>query len=122
MMWTTNFSRPADVRALRHHVVDQLHGEGVAAADDVTLMVSELVTNALVHATDPRSLAIEVTPEAVIVEVSDGSHVVPVVRAVDPNRLGGNGMRIVHELSSAWGVDVTSAGKTVWFRQDRGDS
>ena len=120
-MWTAMFSRRSDVSVVRQAAGREFQSHGFVDDDDLILMLSELVTNAVVHGTAPRSIAIEVTAAEVTVKVSDASPVLPQVRQPEPLALGGNGMRIIDQLASAWGVDLTSGGKTVWIRHDRTD-
>ncbi len=121
-MWTAVFSRPSDASAVRRAAGLLLEEQSVPEADDVVLVVSELVTNAVLHGSAPRSIAIDITPIDVVVEVSDASSAVPVVRDADLLCAGGNGMRIVDRLATSWGVEQNPVGKTVWFRLDRSDA
>jgi len=81
--------------------------------DDAALMVSELVTNALVHGIGTISLRLDVETGAVRIEVSDEGNVA-FVPSPTPGAHGGWGLRIVDQLADDWGV---LAGSTkVWFR------
>jgi hypothetical protein len=91
-------------------------GERLMRAEDVLLMVSELVTNACLHAGGPHELLLRRLGPVLRVEVSDGSQQSPVLRTVrDPALPGGHGLRVVDRLSLAWGSVPTSWGKTVWL-------
>jgi anti-sigma regulatory factor (Ser/Thr protein kinase) len=84
--------------------------------DDLLLCLSEVVTNAVLHAGPP----IEVTggvvgSKKVRVEVSDGSKVTPIQRHPPHSSPTGRGLNLLDRLTSAWGVDITNTGKTVWF-------
>ncbi len=84
--------------------------------NDAIVVVSELVTNALVHGRPPRTLHVHMAPDTIVIEVSDGS---PVPAAtVDPTgRVGGQGLRIVEALCERWGSSSNPdgmAGKHVW--------
>ncbi|MFD3517074.1 ATP-binding protein [Streptomyces sp. NPDC058657] len=92
-----------------------------AAAEDVLLVVSELVTNACLHAEGPDGLRIACDGKVLRLEVTDRSVGEPTPR--DPHqagRPGGHGMFIVQRLCLDWGVakvtddDGKSTGKTVW--------
>ena len=86
---------------------------GCSNIDDVVLVFSELVTNALVHtAAATSTTVITHLPPGVSVAVHDGSPIGPDVR-FDPGP-GGFGLRIVSELSDSWGWDLTASGKVVW--------
>lgn len=88
-----------------------------AAAEDVLLVVSELVTNACLHAEGPEEIRIGCTPKALRVEVVDGGAGQPAPRTPHrAGRPGGHGMFIVQRLCLDWGVVRVPGepGKTVW--------
>lgn len=91
--------------------VDRRYGVLVAS--------SELLTNALVHARPPVAVRVVVTPTSVEVRVSDEDPRLPTLRAADPHRIGGHGLRLVEAMADAWGTAPTpEGGKEVWFRFD----
>jgi serine/threonine-protein kinase RsbW len=104
--------RKAAVRALGRRL-DQ------RTLQDVELLVSELVTNALRHG-EPRAdgtiaLRLEVVDENVRVVVEDGGNHFRWERvSVDEERLGGYGLQLVDRLASSWGVSEDGT-KAVWF-------
>jgi anti-sigma regulatory factor (Ser/Thr protein kinase) len=89
-------------------------------AADVALILSELVTNSVLHADvgSDQTLTVECTalPGCLRITVTDpGSCLEPRVRALDREAGGGYGLRIVESLSSAWGVVHNTVGATsVW--------
>ncbi|CAL9312375.1 ATP-binding protein [Streptomyces olindensis] len=88
-----------------------------AAAEDVLLVVSELVTNACLHAEGPDQLWITCDNKVIRIEVSDRGTGQPAPRTPHrAGRPGGHGMFIVQRLCLDWGVVRTPgvAGKTVW--------
>ncbi|MET7347607.1 MULTISPECIES: ATP-binding protein [Streptomyces] len=88
-----------------------------AAAEDVLLVVSELVTNACLHAEGPDELRISCNNKVLRVEVSDRGAGQPAPRTPHrAGRPGGHGMFIVQRLCLDWGVVRTPGvtGKTVW--------
>ncbi|GLW51760.1 ATPase [Streptomyces sp. NBRC 14336] len=88
-----------------------------AAAEDVLLVVSELVTNACLHAEGPDRLRITCDNKVIRLEVSDRGTGQPAPRTPHrAGRPGGHGMFIVQRLCLDWGVVRTPgvAGKTVW--------
>ncbi|MFI6937020.1 ATP-binding protein [Streptomyces sp. NPDC050287] len=88
-----------------------------AAAEDVLLVVSELVTNACLHAEGPDELWIACDNKVIRVEVSDKGTGQPAPRTPHrAGRPGGHGMFIVQRLCLDWGVLRAPgvAGKTVW--------
>ncbi|MDF3301583.1 ATP-binding protein [Streptomyces tropicalis] len=88
-----------------------------AAAEDVLLVVSELVTNACLHAEGPDELEIACDNKVIRVEVSDRGTGQPAPRTPHrAGRPGGHGMFIVQRLCLDWGVMRAPgvAGKKVW--------
>ncbi|MEU8620252.1 ATP-binding protein [Streptomyces sp. NPDC048623] len=88
-----------------------------AAAEDVLLVVSELVTNACLHAEGPESLRVLRLAEVLRLEVADRGAGQPAPRTPHrAGRPGGHGMFIVQRLCRTWGIDRVSGapGKTVW--------
>jgi len=85
--------------------------------DDAELLVSELVTNAMMHTgTDHASVGVTAHDEVVRIEVEDPS-AAPIVRTVktDLSEPGGLGLGIVDSIARRWGVVQADRGKTVWF-------
>ncbi|MFE7561632.1 ATP-binding protein [Kitasatospora sp. NPDC057500] len=91
--------------------------ERVAVFEDVLLMVSELVTNACLHAPGgPSELRLRWDTLRLRVEVVDASPEPPRLRpSADPGRPGGHGLRVVDRLARAWGSRPEGAGKSVWL-------
>ncbi|MBO7937131.1 MULTISPECIES: ATP-binding protein [Streptomyces] len=88
-----------------------------AAAEDVLLVVSELVTNACLHAEGPEQMVIGCDRKVIRVEVSDRGTGQPAPRSPHrAGRPGGHGMFIVQRLCLDWGVVRApgGTGKTVW--------
>lgn len=81
---------------------------------DLPLLVSELVTNACVHGSDPITIRLDMTSARVRVEVEDGFPVLPEVGRPGIRDTRGRGMLIVESLSHLWGAEGTPAGKMVW--------
>jgi anti-sigma regulatory factor (Ser/Thr protein kinase) len=91
-----------------------VHRAGVH--DGALLLVSELVTNAVVYGSPPIKLRVTCNgSEGLEVRVSDGSDRLPERREAAPLAEGGRGLFLVESLSSRWGVEATEAGKEVWF-------
>ena len=103
----------------RQAATEVLDGWGCAPAvrEDLLLVVSELVTNAVVHGAEPIVVTMVRAPERVRVEVTDGAtesspHTNPRPRADAEN---GRGLSVVTRLALAWGWRATpGSGKTVW--------
>lgn len=81
--------------------------------DFAQLLVSELVTNALLHAGAPKQLRL-IRDRVLTVEVADIGHHPPRLRRPATDEEGGRGMRLVNELAHRWGSRVTRTGKVVW--------
>lgn len=105
---------PASVRQARRFVRDSLDGVDADTVHAVLLVVSELVTNGVVHARTELEVAVAVAPDRVLVAVGDRDLVTPEHRPYSPDRPGGRGMAMVGDLSEAWGTETSTTGKTVW--------
>ena len=103
---------PGRARALVRGALD---GYDEALLDDIVLMVSELVTNAMVHAASDITLVLQAYEGIIRVEVIDHSRSVPALLSVGPMGRSGRGMHVVDELADNWGVVHGADGKTVWF-------
>jgi len=108
---------PAAVRTARTFVHDYCcqMPECGEICDTLTLLVSELVTNAISHGRSQARLRVMATTSAVRVEVSDDDSRLPVLTPTDPDALGGRGLGMVDLLATAWGVREEAVGKTVWI-------
>jgi anti-sigma regulatory factor (Ser/Thr protein kinase) len=82
--------------------------------DDAQLVVSELVTNALMHGDGALVLRASITDSAVQLSVTDSGDALPEVLPLDPSRIGGLGLIVVDRLASDWGISPFPGGKTVW--------
>ena len=107
---------PTTPRIARAFVVDTLaRWQRPCPVEVITLLTSEVVTNAVRHTTSDIDLGIRTTRTSVRVEVEDGSRSVPVRCDVEPLADAGRGLVIVGELARQWGVEPTPRGKKVWF-------
>ncbi len=82
--------------------------------DDAQLVVSELMTNALMHGEGSLVLRAAITGNAIQVSVTDSGDELPEVLPLDPTRIGGLGLVVVDRIASDWGVAPFPGGKTVW--------
>jgi serine phosphatase RsbU (regulator of sigma subunit)/anti-sigma regulatory factor (Ser/Thr protein kinase) len=110
---------PASAASARAFAVSELPAGDVGDHDVVALLVSELATNAVLHASSPFEVTV-VTHAAsgrVRIGVRDEGDGTPVRQGPRPMAPHGRGLRIVEELSARWGVEWDGDGgaKTVWF-------
>lgn len=81
------------------------------------LVVSELVSNSILHARPPLLLRLRTEPPGLVIEVCDDSPVVPAQRHYSPDATTGRGLGLVSALSGGdWGARATGSGKVVWAR------
>lgn len=83
-------------------------------SDDARLVVSELLTNAALHAKPPIRLRLARLPTGVRLEVSDGSPEVPLKARAGSDVMTGRGWSLVEALCDSWGVQPAGHGKVVW--------
>lgn len=109
--------RAADVPRVRSAVSDQLRHLALSneVIDVATLLLSELVTNAMRHGSMPITCSTFLTGSRIRVEVCDVNTAPPVVIEAAPDALGGRGMKLVAGLAEEWGWYRTETGKCVWF-------
>lgn len=93
----------------------------VTVVDDLLLLVSELVTNAVVHAGSPAVVRLDADVERIKVAVADhDTDRVPALVDGDPLASSGRGVLLVDRLAARWGVEPQREGKVVWFELPRG--
>ncbi|WP_406729779.1 ATP-binding protein [Streptomyces sp. GD-15H] len=120
---------PAEVGRARRWTRSRLAGAGMGTDESLSetliLLVSELVTNAVVHTGRPAVLRLSLTDAAagevtVRLEVADRSGRAPVPRCVGGEATGGRGLALVDGLADRWGWSANGAGKRIWCELDRG--
>ena len=111
--WTADVAHIADARRF---VSEHLTTHGCEdVVPDARLIVSELVTDALVHAGTGFTVTVDVAQATVVLRVADGSAVPPVLGTLGVEEPGGRGLGIVAALAGAWGVTTEpGGGKSVW--------
>jgi DNA-binding NarL/FixJ family response regulator len=112
---------PATPRAARRFVTEALRMWDLdELTESVTLLVSELVTNAVVHAGSDVEVLVRLTDGTACVEVTDSSESVPAPREASLEDSSGRGLALVEAMARRWGVrPCPGGGKTVWFEVDR---
>ncbi len=107
---------PASVGEARRLVRGLLEGTGLQdVTDDAQMAVSELVTNALVHAGGEIHLAASITGPGLRVEVGDASPHLPVRRDYAARSATGRGLHMVENVVTRWSSFPLGRGKVVWF-------
>lgn len=86
--------------------------------DTVVLLVSEVVTNAILHSGSGAELRLLRSGGAVRAEVRDRSSILPAVVQYSDIATTGRGLLIVESLATEWGTEVDGKGKVVWFSVD----
>jgi CheY-like chemotaxis protein len=109
-------SSPRAAALAREYVDERLAQRGTEEVAGVaTLLVSEIVTNAIVHARSESRLRVALTNDAVHVAVTDWGDGAVTLREVDRGAVGGRGLRIVDALARTWGTVASRGSKTVCF-------
>ncbi|ARF53997.1 SpoIIE family protein phosphatase [Streptomyces gilvosporeus] len=110
-------AEPAAVGRARELATGQLRAWGLEELSYATeLVVSELVTNGVRHASGPLHLRL-LRDLTLLTEVSDTGHTSPHLRHAASDDEGGRGLFIVAQLVQRWGTRYTPYGKTIWTEQ-----
>ena len=115
---------PREVASARHQLSDHLaeHGVPEEITDTAVLLMSELVTNAILHGEPPVELLVHGQKDGLRVEVCDNdrdSFALLQPRAdAAAYRLGGRGLQLVDSLAARWGACLEGPAKSVWFEID----
>ncbi|ARZ66993.1 hypothetical protein SMD11_1332 [Streptomyces albireticuli] len=109
---------PREVGRARRLVAERLRAWGLAeAVETATVLVSEIVTNAVRH-TASRHLGLRlVRTDTLLCEVTDEDHTLPALLGSDLGEEFGRGLRVVGGLAREWGASHGPRGKTVWCEQ-----
>lgn len=107
---------PAEARTF---AVGAIRGWGIRSdhtelLDDVAFVVTELSTNAVIHARSTFTVRVAEFEETVRVSVEDGCDRPPQLETVSPKAETGRGLALTAELAEQWGYDPTPTGKIVW--------
>ena len=106
---------PSSAAAARHWLASRLEGWSSDALSIATLLVSELVANAVIHARSDLTLVLQTVNGHARVAVIDSSPLEPVVRNYSPEATNGRGMQLVVHLAEHWGVTRHGDQKAVWI-------
>jgi anti-sigma regulatory factor (Ser/Thr protein kinase) len=116
--WARSLPLNSEVKAARDWARDHLSALGWTTTapetvDDVLLTVSELVTNAHVHAHSNAQLVMTWDERCLHISVHDGSSELPAPRSAGTERVGGRGMFLVDALADEWESRPCRHGKSV---------
>jgi anti-sigma regulatory factor (Ser/Thr protein kinase) len=115
----TRLPAKADSVRKARELIRTLYAQGGVRADPdiVLLLVSELVSNAVLHAQGTVEVSAREVGDVLRVEVRDGSSVLPQVHDHSVDSTNGRGLRLVERLADRWGTEAAGPGhgKTVWF-------
>ncbi|MFI6147141.1 SpoIIE family protein phosphatase [Streptomyces sp. NPDC051109] len=122
-MLTVAQAEPERIAGARRQIRELLHdwadGEQV---DSAVLMVSEMVTNVLMHTDGDALLVAEAVGELgtrrLRIEVADSSDELPHKRHPGEMASSGRGVLLMEMLADTWGVDPRGEGKSIWFEMD----
>lgn len=114
---------PSEVGRARRWARSRLAGCGIGVdeplAETLILLISELVTNAVVHTGCPAVLRMFFPGGTVRVEVADFSARPPRRRCAGGDETGGRGLELVDGLADRWGWRPEGSGKSIWCEIDR---
>jgi anti-sigma regulatory factor (Ser/Thr protein kinase) len=104
------------VAASRQFVLEALPGQSDQLREAAILMVSELATNAIVHAATGFEVTIDLSVDSLTIGVTDLGGGEPELRSPPASDAHGRGLLIVQELADEWGMfdSQEHPGKTVW--------
>lgn len=112
-------SAPVSAGRARAFVESVLAGAGLDhLAYTATLLVSELVANAVLHSGTPLEVVVQCGDDRVRVEVHDGNPQLPMRKHYSSMSGTGRGLLLVERMADDWGADRTAGGKVVWFELD----
>jgi anti-sigma regulatory factor (Ser/Thr protein kinase) len=105
----------ASAGAARRLVRNRLSDVTLDRPELLDLLVSELVTNAILHARTVFTVTVELLSTVVRISATDRNSALPALRSTTTTSITGRGLHVISENSVRWGVDPTAHGKTVWF-------
>ncbi|WP_053687768.1 ATP-binding SpoIIE family protein phosphatase [Streptomyces sp. WM6372] len=122
-MLTVAQAEPERIAGARRQIRELLHDWADAEqVDSAVLMVSEMVTNVLMHTDGDALLVAEAVGELgtrrLRIEVADASDELPHKRHPGEMASSGRGVLLMEMLADTWGVDPRGEGKSIWFEMD----
>ncbi|MEY2403901.1 MAG: hypothetical protein QOD38_1452 [Acidimicrobiaceae bacterium] len=109
---------PSSAGAARRFVAAAL-GAGGEVAELAVLLVSELASNAVLHAETSFEVVLSLDDDWLRVEVCDGNPTMPALRTYVRESITGRGLHMVAASADHWGFDAQPGGKVIWFELRR---
>ncbi len=109
----TSATAPGEIAAARHAAAAHLRRCGCTNIDDAVLVLSELITNAILHAGGADRIVVACNDSAIHINVHDHGRTPALPRRDNP-AVGGRGLHIVERLTERWGSSPSGDGKDVW--------
>jgi anti-sigma regulatory factor (Ser/Thr protein kinase) len=106
-------ARPADIAAARRAATAHLQRAGCSNIDGAVLVLSELVTNAVLHAGGAHRILVACSVGWIHISVHD-RRAGPIHTRHDDGAVDGRGLRIVDRVAEDWGSRPLAGGKAVW--------
>lgn len=108
---------PAAAGLARQLLADACRSAALPAhlSEDAVLLISELVTNVVIHGGAQARVSVTTDDGGVRVDVSDDGRGRPQIPAPDPLAEHGRGLLLLEACATCWGVHDNHPGKTVWF-------
>jgi anti-sigma regulatory factor (Ser/Thr protein kinase) len=98
----------------RQFVRDTLPDFPADLVESAQLLISELVTNAVLHGNPPVFVELEIAPSFLRLAVVDQGDQAPVLQEATASDGHGRGLQIVAHVADQWGVEWRNSGKSVW--------
>jgi CheY-like chemotaxis protein/anti-sigma regulatory factor (Ser/Thr protein kinase) len=106
-------------RQARRFVRELLEASDEVLVESVELLVTELVTNAVLHASSAPTVQVHIEDDVVRVEVYDEDPTPLRPGRPSTSRPGGRGLLLLDRMAARWGDDPVGDGKVIWFELDR---
>jgi anti-sigma regulatory factor (Ser/Thr protein kinase) len=104
----------AMIRVARQALRRWLEERKCTNTEDAMLVLSELVTNAMVHARAGCTIEMQHHDDLLRLNVRDPSPAPPTIGSARPDDIGGRGLQLVAAIAQAWGWEPIDGGKRVW--------
>ena len=108
-------AEPQSAPRARSFVLSKVGNQDEELAMRLSILVSELATNAILHAGTVFKVIVLQDGERIRVSVHDLSPAPPVMKSFGQDQPTGRGLVIVDSMADKWGVESENNGKTVWF-------